>query len=681
MSGYDELISYQRPWRPVTIADANRYSVSWRRRTAALDLLNEMIYEHQCEAASCARSKRISGGDLRSKPQKAPVHTQFPAFPAARACTGLSAVAEYQAQVGRNRLWIVNMARTLQAEAQTVDPTALQLTIQFVDEAIQNRLCIDHLFRIKGMLAVDSYRLFAMAMLDLRFDRLRDVIQAAVLLGDFLFALLKRGSLANRLHPLTRRIFEAVAPACDAYERRVETGTPAELPQDGERLAVALIKALIPFLPLARPTEPAGITAAPSPPVRRTAPDLRRLARVPKVTPITPMDPELAASRLRGLDEVLPPAIEEPPTGRLGLCASDLAEDKIAHPTAATQATPLHQLLSEVNLTLQQATQRAPWHDPRVDEIAAGIRRNLFRPGIMEDQLKTRPCRVRAFGSDREEVVHEEVLGRSHNPDAISRIRKGAAPIEKMLRRSKWFGRKEVRDLERYQERGGLDPRRLRCVGTSKLLHRRWLARSTIDYRGTPLVVLAKDGSSSNTIETTFAGQILAAAFLGVERIARIRVVAADYSSDGTGRLVRWLRHPKKSPRLGPEGAAATIGNLPPKGQGGNEDVMSVSYIMREALDVAVGQTVHVVNITDGKFNSPLPQVKAMIRTLREDHDVTYSLIVLGDTKVEIPEANYTVRVPGSELRNPQQIAERIGRHVNRLVRHMRARRGSASHG
>ena len=49
---------YQRSWRPVSIADANRYSVAWSRRIDAQDKLDELMFEHQAAAASCALGRR-----------------------------------------------------------------------------------------------------------------------------------------------------------------------------------------------------------------------------------------------------------------------------------------------------------------------------------------------------------------------------------------------------------------------------------------------------------------------------------------------------------------------------------------------------------------------------------------------------------------------------------------------
>ncbi|GAF77088.1 unnamed protein product, partial [marine sediment metagenome] len=116
--------------------------------------------------------------------------------------------------------------------------------------------------------------------------------------------------------------------------------------------------------------------------------------------------------------------------------------------------------------------------------------------------------------------------------------------------------------------------------------------------------------------------------------------------------------------------------SLPLKGQGGNEDVLSISYIMNEVLNFhrSNRQTVIVINMTDGKFNSPIDEFRSMIRKLRADHKLIYSLVVLGDTPVNVPEADHIVRVPSTELQNPHQIAERIAKHVNTLVRNLRSK-------
>jgi hypothetical protein len=211
------------------------------------------------------------------------------------------------------------------------------------------------------------------------------------------------------------------------------------------------------------------------------------------------------------------------------------------------------------------------------------------------------------------------------------------------------------------------------------LLRRRWNRCDVTDYRGRPVVVLAKDGSSSNTLQTTFAGKILTAAFLQVERLARVRLFAADYSSGAGGPLVRWLYHPQKTPGRNSLQAVDAVASLPPKGQGGNEDVLSLSHILHEVLasPLACEQTIIVINVTDGKFNSPISELRSMIKKLRDDYRLIYSLVILGNTPVDVPEADHIVRVPQTELDHPQQIAQRIAKHVNVLVRRLRGKAGS----
>jgi hypothetical protein len=104
--------------------------------------------------------------------------------------------------------------------------------------------------------------------------------------------------------------------------------------------------------------------------------------------------------------------------------------------------------------------------------------------------------------------------------------------------------------------------------------------------------------------------------------------------------------------------------------------VLSISHILREVLDTPLvhRQTVIVINVTDGKFNSPIDEVRAMIGKLREDYRLTYSLVILGDHIVDVPEADHTLRVSRAALPHANQIAERIAGHVNDLVRSLRGK-------
>lgn len=688
---YGERI-YQRTWRQKSIADATRQSASWSRRNEAQDLLDAETFAHQKRAAESALGRPVRESELKVPPQRGPLHTQFPSFPAARACLGLSAIAEFKVHAGDANLLLENAVKLPASAVADLDPMALEQTAGFVVEAVANRLCIDQLYRIDGIAAAESYRLFAAATVDRRFERLRDVILAATTLGDLSFGLLKRHQVRQQLHPQTRRILQSFAPACDRYESATAHCSAEELPVYGVNLAREMIGSLLPVLPLKRVT-----------PQKEFVPDEESMrefmramegesARVPLREPAKNASPDDALSRpLAGIDDRVPPAIDQPGPWRLKPDPETPppdADDATPHPEAgpseghgrlessepSASDKAAEDVIRQATSVIAQATDRSEWDDPRVDQVTQALRDNPFSPGVVESQLANQRHKVAAYGSDREGTIHEEVLSRCRDPRALDQVRQGVKPVEKKLRGYRWFGRRREAKMSRLQDRGGLDPSRLYRFATSPLLSRRWHKRNVTDYRGRPVVVLAKDGSSSNTADTTFAGKILTAAFLRIERLARIQVFAADYSSDRQRRLVRWLYNPQKTPGRSSLQAADAVASLPPRGQGGNEDVLSISHIMQEVLSSpsARKQTMIVINLTDGKFNSPIAEYRSMVRTLREDYPLTYSLIILGDTTVEVPEADHIVQIPADELQNPQHIAERIAQHVNLLVRQLR---------
>lgn len=666
MAGCFEYGGYQRVWRPVSIADTDRYNVSWSRRLEAQDMLDEMSFQHQKAAASSALGRPAKDSEVTVAPQRAPLHAQYPAFPAARACVGLSAIAQYNTHSQSSRKWLAAPTAAGTQSAENVDPQVLKQAQAYVVEAVSNRVCLDHLRLFEDMSAVESYRLFATAILDLRFPRLRDLILAACLMGDMVFALLSREQIRAKLHPLSSRILEAMAPALARYQAAILECKAAQLPARGASLAAQLMEAVLPFLPPKSREEPAKHVPGKD--------ALRGAKRVPIRKQQDPPPSEHALSQpLQGMDEVVPPSIDEP-NSALQVRPRDGTKqsDRLPAPNAATSAEQrqIQKIMQHAATVVAQATGREPWHDPRVDQVIDALRRRLFRPGVIEAELIARQRRVKAFGSEREGTLREEVLSRCRNRDALARIQKGADPICEKLGHFRWFGERDDVLLERLQARGRIDPRRLPKIGSSDLIYCRWQEHRVTDYRGRPVVVLAKDGSSSNTLETTFAGQIVTAAFLRIERIARIQVIAADYcSGHAASPLVRWLYHPRKTPGLIACRAVDAVASLPSKGQGRNEDVLSVSHIMRETFAaVDRKQTIIVINITDGIFNSPLNEFRKMIESLKADREIMYSLVILGDAKVDVPEADHTVHIPKSELSDPNQVAERIAKHVNALV-------------
>ena len=693
----------RRTWRPVSIADANRYSVSWSRRNEAIDKLDKLSFEHQRKAAESALGRKVLDSDLKTRPQRAPLHTQYPAFPAARACLGLIAVCEFKAHAGKSNAVLQAAVKLPPETLAGLDPGGVAQASSFVVEAVANRLCIDQLYRADGLAAVESYRLFAAAMLDLRFRRLKEVILAATTLGDLLPGLVKRERVRQLIHPLTRRILDAMAEPCHRYEMGAKDCSPERLPSLGANLANALMAAIVPFLPLKQAASP-DAPALPD----KIARELLQAVGGPRRVPLrnrkeaAPSE-DVLSKRLAGSEESVPPSIDQQHvpwrlkdelgklsplgegTGRAEQSSQASQGQEEAgcrlHPPSPSSAAEVQvqAVLQRATSMIAQATGRAQWEDPRVDQVAQALRGTPYAPGVVEGELAVRRHKVTAYGSGREGGIREEALSRCRDEEALRQVRQGAAPIEKRLRGYQWFGQRQEAMICRLQTRGAIDPHRLHRFGTSSLLRRRWRRCNVTDYRGRPVVILAKDGSSSNTLQTTFAGKILAAAFLHVEQLARIRLFAADYSSDGGGPLVRWLYHPQKTPGRSSFQAADAVASLPPKGQGGNEDVLSLSHILHEVLgsQLACKQTVIVINVTDGKFNSPISELRSMVKKLRDDYRLIFSLVILGDTPVDVPEADHIVRVPQTELGQPQQIAERIAAHVNALVRRLRSRAGS----
>ncbi|MBN2506298.1 MAG: VWA domain-containing protein [Verrucomicrobia bacterium] len=703
MTPFGDPGSYQRFWRPVSIADAARVGGSWSRRNEALDQLDDLTFEHQMAAAASAAGHRVSAADLKTRPQRGPLHTDYPAFPAARACIGLSAICEFNAQAGSANLLLQAAVKLSPDQLAVLDPTGVRQAASHVAEAVGHRLCLDHLCVGDKFRAVESYRLFAASMLDLRFRRLKDVILAACTLGDLVDGLSRRPNVRRRIHPLTLRILSALAPSCAHYRQAAGRCRPEELPALAAALARGLMSALLPFLPLktSDAPDPARLER---PGTRALSRSWSRLSRVPLQSPSrNPDDPRALSAPLLGLNEPAPPVMDQPsswttkrrpdaapgpshfPRGIPSDAASgdDGADQRVLVPRAHSQEEARVQgLIQQAAAVITQATAAAAWEDPRVDQVTHSLRTNLFGQGPLEAQLGGHRHQITAYGSGRKGVIHEGALPRCRDAESLRQVRNGAAPIAQKLRAYQWFGRRTEMQAKRLQSRGALDPHRLARLGISSLVRRRWRRRRVTDYRGRPLVILAKDGSSSNTAATTLAGKTLAAAFLMIERLARIRLFAADYSSDHHGHLVQWLWHPQKTPGRNAWQAVEAVASLPPHGQGGNEDVLSLSHIVREVLLTpdAAKQTVIVINITDGKINSPLSEFRSMIRTLRQTHRLTYSLVVLGDAPIEVPEADHVVRVPRHELGDSHRIADRIAQHVNTLVRALRAGR-KASHG
>lgn len=658
------------------MADAARYGVPWARRLQGQDMLDQALFEHQMAAAGCALGRPARPSQLKARPQRAPLHTRYPAHAAARACLGLTAAVEFDAhQSGLGAGWVRGLAAM--PVPPDVDQRAHQLVQGQVMAIVNQRVAGDHLHRFGGLTAIVSHRLYMAAIGDQRLRQLRDVVAWACLHGELIPGILARPCIVAAHDPLAIQILEALRPACERYCRAAATCSAPQLIEHGRWLAAELMSALLPFLPRSAPSSQSP-QAPPIPPVQPGRPRLTRRVRM-RSAPHPPPPAEAMNVPVQGCEELLPPVIDvaQPQPAPRAPAPQD-AERLSRTGAPSAEASALRALMAGVGQAIAAATGRASFEDPRVDEVTQALRAQPLRPGLLDDPARRAGYRLLAYGTAPGGAIQEEALPPCRDPQRLDRIARASEQVEKRIGRLGWFGHRRKARPRRYCTQGALDRRALGRLACSQAVRRQWEHTEVVDARGSPVVVLAKDGSSSNTLQTTFAGQVLAHAFLRLAPRVRIRVFAADYAS-GPGPLVRWLYHPTRTPGRTTRAATAAVASLPPKGQGANADVLSISHIVRQVVaapGVHAATTIILVNITDGKFNSPPQQVRAMVQALRREHGLSYSFVVLGDVMIDVPEADHVVTIPGRDLGNARIIAERIAAHVRALVAGLRGKAG-----
>ncbi len=270
------------------------------------------------------------------------------------------------------------------------------------------------------MTVVEAYRLFTVAMLDFRFDRLRDVIFAACILGDLVYALICREEIRERIHPLTHKILTSLAPACRKYEKNLVDITAAELLNHSDILARELMEALLDFLPEVQRKQPTIPQDRPPIKVQHLKRKLLDSRRVPitKRKPISQADKSIP---LKGLDEVFPPSVDDEER-LIRTVPQNNKDDKVSNPKAVPRPVPeVQQLLAVTNETLKKVAGKGHWGDPRVDEVSNEIRRSLFKPGVVEQEIDKTRRKTWLFGCEREGYIHEKILPRSKNSQAVEK--------------------------------------------------------------------------------------------------------------------------------------------------------------------------------------------------------------------------------------------------------------------
>ncbi len=678
-------------WAGITLGDAFKPNLYYYDRLPA-----QRLFYRWCRTAQQA-AVRTTGETVDAtfrpsvKPQISPCYTSYPDTLAAPAAIGLTAFLEFLHRIPK-RILHTYLGNYLQDPAKhdgeaNLDPASYQRLATVVAGSVQTRLLLAELTRtsqVRGF--VEIYRQFAAAQQSLRFQSVQSIINAVILYGD----LLPDWSRLN-LHPATRTILDAVADISTEFFDRLDRAAPNAFLEVGADWVRALCRRLAHYMPALEAEAPSGADA-PHLPHGTLTPS------IPRIQKNLPGNPQPTA--FAPLDAPRPPVLFDEPMIPSELVGKFLRQLRQCRPFRMPPNDP-EEMMSEQTMGTAQAYlhaieqavgQQRDYEDLRFDLLEA----NLSDTGFTEGPIQGHPAEGHEVtlavkgGMPASGELFDRPVELSEDDAAFATLAARAAPLTRILQRTLYPNAAERPVTERLKTSGRLDPARLPHIFFSEAVHQRYRIEERLDRRGSPVLLIAADGSGSLNPRQMAMLKSLTWAWLDATATTDIQVLAGLYHSGKirpdapTGPLVQWMYHPHKTPAAGRRDALRALVALPDTGTGVQSDALSLTFMLQEARRLARGRMIYLILLTDCVWNrsfseldmTGLDEVAQVFEQAYEHHGTKLhsTLVALGANDEAIPDAlfDHVIRVPDADLTNPEAVAEEVGTYVASVLRERR---------
>jgi hypothetical protein len=675
-------------WAGVGLGDGYKHNLEHYQRRAALRALHAYLKSKQRQVAAYVGGQSESDLEPRAKPQVSPFYTSYPSGLSAQAVIGWTILLEYKARVAAESLE-VRLKRYLENPAAhdrvNADPSVYQQVARMVTEVVQGRLLLEELSRIKGMQAVEIYRLFSASQQRLRMDSLPEILRTVLLYGDVLPAWQELN-----LHSLTRSILMALTVASERFFEEVKTARTRRLTLLGHNWVRAICRQLAPFLPPAEEEEDELDLELED--VFRPDHEVHQAERFGKTR-----DHENGSDKIAPFDGPTPPSLFEDNNPLSGMHAQKV-RDPSEPPSAGDSPTGgeaagerLTKTLNEFFQALKNAGgQSQNWQDLRSDLIEHAVGRSFSAAGPIQGNPAEGHEVQLNLGGDR--LAGGEIFDRpvelSDDFIAYEELLDEAAPTTQSLARALYPNVQQIPSVLRMRTGGTLDASRLALAEISQVVFKRYRMREQLDRRGKAVLLLACDASGSLDADEMKMVKILAASWLNSTVRSDIQVLAGLYHSglirDGlSGPLVQWMYHPVKTPAVSRIDAARALVSLPGRGTGVQSDALSLAFMIEEARQLARGSMIYLILLSDTAWNRSFSsekdgyqEVAALFENARGEYgDRLHStLVALGVSEGTGLEEflDKVICVSREELQHHSAVAEKIGLYVAACIRERR---------
>ncbi len=669
-------------WLGVGLSDAFRSDLSFHLRLSAQRKFYREALRIQRLAAEAAGESFETTFQPQTKIQLSPVFSGAPAALSVRASLGLTALLEYaRRREGRALTDLLRdyLIHPAQHDDVSVHPGRYRALVRHAATAIENRLAIHFLARNEALRVVNDYRYLLAALQPSAASVPEDILDATILYADL---------HAPEASPPSNEALcwfrDAVFGISRFHLNRIRDAGESDL----SRLGIDWLRALAPILAyhLAR-TEPydkpdaasgesshsfdAGPNAAfgmGNAPGGNRGTDGGAASAGAETSASSAVSP--SAAILKRLAEALPDEWK-PET-----FSSESGETIVLEewPDSLLQA-------------LEKATESPRVDAQRTDRVEKTLLETAFREGPFSGAYtEARSVRVKLgdfpahFGD-----LYDRCLDPCPDPSSARKLLEDARPLAARLKQTLYPNVESVPRLRRFQPSGILDAQRLAVADFSESVFKRYRIRPQADPRGAPVLLIACDGSASLDKDQMRMLKRLCAAWLLSLTGSRVRLLAGVYHSGlihGRERapLVQWLYHPRKTPAVSLPEAARNLALLPVKGTGRQADALSLSFLLDEARDLARGQMVYLVLLTDCAWNRSFDggrtgreEVLSFFEHAGRKYGKTLrkTLIALGvDWETGLEDLfEQVLRIPSERLSNPAEVAESVGIYVASCLR------------
>ena len=617
--------------------------------------------------------------DKKVKAQLSVCYTNYPSALAMLASLGHTAIVQYQALTGfdrrRRELFVARLAEYEYSAGFAIDQETYKKLVSLVDNVVKERVVYEELKRSGLEQPMEAYRFFLASYNPLKFNSLQDVLRAVVLLGE----LLPDPELME-LHPFTKKLLIASYEGSRNSFKTFEVAEKHELFRIGQEWTKALCRSLVEYIPAPDDIDDNGEKENPRLGFAKGQPQL----------------PRNADEEFPGLNKPHPPLFEKEAFEE-SMIREFTGNGKLfkKQAQASGEAVEEDEDLKEFLKAVTDATKTLMQSSGQSSGIE-DIRSDILIDKIMDGSFEAGPLQGTPVEGNEVEIdlgfegkfkgeIHDQSFELSNDLPAIEQLVSEAQPLTNRMKKNIFPNQEDYPIVENLKATGSLDKERLAYHAFSDAIHKRYKIKQVNNKRGKPVILIVCDGSGSMGADKMHMLKILTCAWINSTLNTSVQVMAGMYRDGGIGNgrygaKVEWIFHPGKTPAKSKRDAVRTLVNLPKSGGGGQQDALSLGFMLSEADKFARGKRIYMIHITDTgwctsfkKGLSAEEEVVGVLAKRKEDHgdNFHYTLVGLGINSGGRVEhyADKMICLPSGELSSPMAAASKIGIYVSSCLK------------